>query len=128
VGIDPFLFLQRGYANPYLKPITMSLAFQDLPLNATQITKAASLLRAVDHPLRQQILQLLHQRQKMIVSNLYRELAIEQSVASAQLAILREAGIVRAERSNRNIFYSVHYQNLAELHQKLGELIVIGME
>ena len=72
-----------------------------------KVTKAALVLRAVNHKLRQQIIELIEKNERMTVTNLYIKLRLEQSVASQHLAILRRAGIVTTERNGKFIFYKV---------------------
>ena len=73
-----------------------------------EIKKSTNILRALNHPLRQQILKDIHTRNNRIcVGDLYVSLGIEQSVMSQHLAILRRAKIVTAKRSGKNVYYSV---------------------
>jgi DNA-binding transcriptional ArsR family regulator len=95
----------------------------ELHIEALQLKKAALVLRAVNHVLRQQILALLHKNHRMPVTDIYVKLRLEQSVASQHLAILRRVGFVNTEREGKNIFYSVNYQRLNEVHQHALELI-----
>lgn len=87
------------------------------------LKKAALILRAVNHPLRQQVLKLLHQHKRMTVTEIYKKLRLEQSVASQHLAILRRAGFAVTEREGKFIFYSVNYQRLKDVQQFSTSLI-----
>jgi DNA-binding transcriptional ArsR family regulator len=71
------------------------------------LRKALLVLRAVNHKLRQQIIALLEENEKMTVTDLYIKLRLEQSVASQHLAILRRAGVVATERQGKFIYYRV---------------------
>jgi DNA-binding transcriptional ArsR family regulator len=95
----------------------------DLLIDTTTLKKAALLFRAVNNAVRLRILTLLHREKKMAVTPIYRTLKMEQSVASQQLAILRRAGIVHAEREQRQIFYSVNYARLEELNRVAKHLL-----
>lgn len=79
------------------------------------IEAATSVLRAVKHPLRQQIIELLEENEKMTVTDLYIKLRLEQSVASQHLAILRRAGVVETERQGKFIYYQVNPDKACEL-------------
>jgi DNA-binding transcriptional ArsR family regulator len=92
-----------------------------LQLDVLELRKAALVYRAVNHPLRQQMLRLLHQNGKMIVTDIYVKLRLEQSVASQHLAILRKAGFVQTARDGKKIFYSVNYSRLKVAHQKAAD-------
>ena len=86
-----------------------------LKVDLNHSKKAAMILRALNHKLRQQILKLIDEQQKMTVTEIYVKLRLEQSVASQHLAILRRAGIVATTREGKFIFYSVNYTRLAEV-------------
>ena len=62
-----------------------------LKVDLLEVKKAALVLRALNHKLRQQILKLIDESGKMTVTELYVKLRLEQSVASQHLAILRKA-------------------------------------
>ena len=85
--------------------------------------KAALILRSINHKLRQQIIKLLDESQKMTVTEIYVKLRLEQSVASQHLAILRRAGIVSTTRDGKFIYYSVNYQRLAEVVRVVESLV-----
>jgi hypothetical protein len=85
--------------------------------------KAALILRSINHKLRQQIIKLLDESQKMTVTEIYVKLRLEQSVASQHLAILRRAGIVTTTRDGKFIYYSVNYQRLAEVVRFVESLV-----
>jgi DNA-binding transcriptional ArsR family regulator len=95
----------------------------ELKIDVIQLKKAALILRAVNHKLRQQILKLIHQHEKMTVTEIYVKLRLEQSVASQHLAILRKAGFVTTVRDGKFIFYSVNHDRLEQVHQFVHELL-----
>ena len=106
-----------------LEPKTIKEVQSDLVIEVMNLKKAALILRAANHKLRQQILHLIHKEGRMTVTKIYVDLRLEQSVASQHLAILRKAGFVVTEREGKYIFYSVNYARLKELHQFCGELL-----
>jgi len=95
----------------------------ELKIEMLQLKKAALILRAINHKLRQQILKLIHQNGKMTVTEIYVQLRLEQSVASQHLAILRKAGFVNTIRDGKFIHYSVNHNRLAEVHQFSQQLL-----
>lgn len=96
---------------------------KDLMIDPLKLKRASLVFRAVNHKLRQQILQLIHQKGRMVVTDIYVKLRLEQSVASQQLAILRKEGLVLTERDGKFIFYSVNYERLKHLHKIAEDLI-----
>lgn len=95
----------------------------ELTLDIIQLKKAALVLRAINHKLRQQIMKLIYQNGKMTVTEIYIKLRLEQSVASQHLAILRKAGFVNTTRDGKFIYYSVSNERLAEVHQFVKDLL-----
>jgi DNA-binding transcriptional ArsR family regulator len=95
----------------------------ELKIDVIQLKKAALILRAVNHKLRQQILKLIHQHDRMTVTEIYVKLRLEQSVASQHLAILRKAGFVNTLRDGKFIFYSVNHERLDQVHNFVHELL-----
>lgn len=55
----------------------------------TELKRAAHILRALNHPLRQKILRLLHKRGRLSVTEVAQTLKVVQPDASLHLAILR---------------------------------------
>src|SRR6478735_649520 len=100
-----------------------TVSSSDLRIDVIQLKKAALILRAVNHKLRQQMMRLLHQNGKMTVTEIYVKLRLEQSVASQHLAILRKAGFVNTLRDGKFIYYSVSAERLAEVHEFSGQLL-----
>jgi DNA-binding transcriptional ArsR family regulator len=94
-----------------------------LKVDLNHSKKAAMILRALNHKLRQQILKLIDEQQKMTVTEIYVKLRLEQSVASQHLAILRRAGIVVTVREGKFIFYMVDYHHLEQVNQFVEQLV-----
>ncbi len=92
-------------------------------LQSLQLKKVLLVLRALNHPVRQQILRLLHQHGSLPVTSIYIKLRRGQSVASQQLGILRRAGYVLTERKGKQVFYQVNYERLNEV-QKLSKQLL----
>jgi DNA-binding transcriptional ArsR family regulator len=95
----------------------------DLKIDVLQLKKAALILRAVNHKLRQQILKLINQKGRITVTEIYVKLRLEQSVASQHLAILRKAGFVKTLRDGKFIHYSVNTDRLEEVHKFAQQLL-----
>ena len=94
-----------------------------LKVDLNHSKKAAMILRAINHKLRQQILKLIDDQRKMTVTEIYVKLRLEQSVASQHLAILRRANIVVTVREGKFIFYMVDYNRLDQVNQIVEKLV-----
>jgi DNA-binding transcriptional ArsR family regulator len=96
---------------------------ESLKLDFLRLKKAAMILRALNHKLRQQLLRLIDEQQKITVTEIYVNLRLEQSVVSQHLAILRRAGIVLTRREGKFIFYSLNYKRLKEINGFVEQLV-----
>ncbi|MCO6476610.1 MAG: helix-turn-helix transcriptional regulator [Phaeodactylibacter sp.] len=94
----------------------------DIKLDYAELRKAVLVLRAVNHKLRQRIIDLLEENESMTVTDIYIKLRLEQSVASQHLAILRRAGVVNTERQGKFINYSLNRDRLAQISRLVDEL------
>ncbi len=92
-------------------------------LDYTELRKAVMVLRAVNHKLRQDIIELLGKDPRMTVTDIYIKLRIEQSVASQHLAILRKAQIVTTDREGKFIYYSLNPSRLEHIAGLVEELV-----
>jgi len=103
--------------------VTINQKRERVELDYENLRKVVSVLRAVNHRLRQEIIELLQGRDQITVTDIYVQLRIEQSVASQHLAILRRAEIVNTTREGKYICYSLNKAKLAvisKLASKLG--------
>jgi DNA-binding transcriptional ArsR family regulator len=98
-------------------------AAEDLKLDFLRLKKAAMILRALNHKLRQQLLKLIDEKEKITVTEIYVNLRLEQSVVSQHLAILRRAGIVITKREGKFIFYSLNYKRIKEINGFVEQLV-----
>lgn len=70
-----------------------------------RVDKAAYVLKAVAHPLRIRIIQMLTDSKELNVSTIYKNLNAEQSLISHHLINMRDKGILDIRRSGKNIYY-----------------------
>lgn len=92
-------------------------------INYLEIKKAAAILRAINHKLRQSIIKLLDEKNYLTVTEIYVKLRVEQSVASQHLAILRRAEIVKTSREGKNIHYKLNHARLEEINRFVKDLL-----
>jgi len=88
-----------------------------LQLEFEQLKRAALTLRAINHKVRQQILNLIYQNKEITVSEIYYQLKLEQSLTSSHLALLRKAGIVNTRRDGQSIYYSINHPRIEEIEK-----------
>jgi DNA-binding transcriptional ArsR family regulator len=95
----------------------------ELNIDTLRIKKASINLRAVNHKLRQVILKLIGEKDKITVTEIFLHLRLEQSVASQHLAILRKAGYVKTMREGKFIYYSVNRQKMLEFNKFVDDML-----
>ncbi len=97
---------------------------KDVQLDYSELRKAVLVLRAVNHKLRQKMIDLLEENQRMTVTDIYIKLRLEQSVASQHLAILRKAGVVQTDRQGKYIYYFLDGERLTQISRLVEELAI----
>jgi DNA-binding transcriptional ArsR family regulator len=83
-----------------------------MEIDAKKLMKAADRLRAIAHPLRIAIISLLSDNVSLNVTDISTSLKIEQPTASHHLAILKNKDILISQKDGKQIFYSLHYDNI----------------
>lgn len=95
--------------------VTLRRGDKEIQLDYSALRKAVLVLRAVNHKLRQRVIDLLEDSETLIVTDIYIRLRLAQSVASHHLAILRRAGVVTTERHGKFIYYSNNKNRLIQV-------------
>lgn len=91
-------------------------------IDSDTLSEAALILRALNHELRQQILELLCTNQELTVTDIFIALRVEQSVASQHLAVLRKANLVLRQRQGKYIYYRINQDRLVNINKLVKEL------
>ncbi len=89
------------------------MKFNELTLE--QLEQAASMLKAIAHPMRISILGFLEDGKRLTVTEIHELLGIEQSSTSHHLGILKDKGILISKREGKNTFYSLKYNTLSHI-------------
>jgi DNA-binding transcriptional ArsR family regulator len=84
-------------------------------LQLEKLEIAASMLRAMAHPMRIAIVDLLTVNKRLTVTEIYERLGIEQASASHHLNILKNKGLLESKREGKMIFYSLKHNRLTEI-------------
>ena len=84
-------------------------------LDAGRLETAASMLKAIAHPMRIAILKHLEGGKKLTVTQIHELLRIEQSTTSHHLGILRDKGVLCSKREGKNTYYYLKYEVLSQI-------------
>ena len=88
---------------------------KNVTLDVEKLELAASKLRAIAHPMRIAIIDLLTVNPKMTVTEIYEYLNLEQASASHHLNILKNKGLLDSKRDGKMIYYSLKFEHLTEV-------------
>ncbi len=94
-------------------------------LELEKLEIAASMLRAMSHPMRIAIIELLSGPKKLSVTEIYEHLKIEQATASHHLNILKSKGILASKRDGKKIFYSLKQDKVTEIINSLDRCMEV---
>ena len=84
-------------------------------LDIEKLEMAASKLRAIAHPMRIAIIDLLTANPKLTVTQIYERLSLEQASASHHLNILKNKNLLDSKRDGKMIYYSLKQTHLSEV-------------
>jgi ArsR family transcriptional regulator, virulence genes transcriptional regulator len=81
-------------------------------LTPESLERAAGMLKAIAHPVRITIVGCLEDGKKRTVTEIHKQLGIEQSTASHHLGILKDKGVLASSRVGKNTWYYLKHENL----------------
>lgn len=94
---------------------------EKLNVSTERLDSAATMLKAMAHPMRVAILNLLCNGNKLSVSEIHTTLNIEQSTTSHHLGILKDKGVLKSERKGKNSYYFLKNKNLEHVIECLNK-------
>ena len=90
-------------------------------LTADQLEKAANMLKAIAHPMRIAIINLLEDGKHLTVTEIQEMVDIEQSTTSHHLGILKDKGILTSKREGKNTYYYLKHDTLSSIVQCISK-------
>lgn len=84
-------------------------------LNRELLEKQARILRAISHPVRIALLDLLQEKKGLTVTEIHNTLRLKQAETSHHLGILRDKGVLKTEREGKSIRYSFRIEKLSQI-------------
>ncbi len=83
----------------------------------------ADLLKALAHPSRLEIIQLLRE-QELCVSDIYSMLDLPQAKISQHLMILRDVGVVTTRKDGKQVFYQISHPQIVQACDSMREVLI----
>lgn len=99
------------------------MAITKAKLFDTSRKRAAELMKALGHPARIAIIELLAKRNTCICGDITEELPLAQSTVSQHLKALKKAGIIQGEVDGVRTCYCLNPEGIVELNELLIPLI-----
>lgn len=97
------------------------MRMEHLELNVYLLEQLSSKLKAMAHPVRIAIIEMLAEVPQMSVTEIYSRLSIEQAAASHHLNIMKNKGILVARREGKKIYYSLVNESVSDVLRCLGK-------
>lgn len=79
------------------------------------LEKTAATLKAIAHPVRLSIIDLLRDGRQLNVTQIYLALEVEQAVASQHLSILKERNVLSSRRQGKHSFYFLKHPEFLDV-------------
>jgi len=83
-------------------------------MNEKVAENAAEVLKAVAHPIRLQIVELL-ETGEMCVGDIVEALGGKQAITSQQLNMMKDKGVLSCRRAGSNVYYRIANKNIIKL-------------
>jgi DNA-binding transcriptional ArsR family regulator len=88
-----------------------------------KLTVSTELMRALAHPLRLKILEFLDKNSQIPVNQIYHSLKIEQSIASQHLRIMKNAGVLVADKDGKYMHYTIDYRKVSNAVKAINRFL-----
>ena len=89
------------------------------PFKIEFLDNATETLRAVAHPIRLTIIDLLSKNGELSVTEIHERLDIEQAIASHHLRILKSKNVVKVNRVGKSSYYDLLHSDFQEILEVL---------
>lgn len=90
---------------------------KQVEIDMIALEQATETLRAVAHPLRLSIIEMLFANKEMSVTEIYEKLDIEQAVASHHLRIMKDKDVVQVKRDGKSAYYSLTNEDFYTIYK-----------
>lgn len=86
-------------------------------INHDKLKKVADVLKAISHPIRLEILEVLEVYERLTVSAIREQISIpvEQSLLSHHLIKMKDKGVLYSEKKGKYIYYSLTNQQIVKI-------------
>lgn len=84
-------------------------------IEAEKLSLAINMLRVISHPVRLAIVDLLTTNKRMTILEIQEELNLVQAIASQQITLMEDKGVLKSEKVGRNKFVSLRFPKMKNI-------------
>ncbi len=86
-----------------------------------QLEKVCTILKAIAHPVRMSVIELLERNKEMSVGDLQEHLSVEQAALSHHLITMKDKGILQCRREGKNMLYSLKEKRIVKILECMAD-------
>lgn len=86
--------------------------------------KYIKFFKALANEERIEIVKLLKKNEEMFAQDIERRFYLEQSTTSHHLNMLKRAGITKARKEGRKVYYSIDYDSFSEIWDEFKDIVL----
>ncbi len=84
-------------------------------IESDKLLSAVNMLKVIAHPIRLAIVDLLTENEKMTVLEIQEALGLEQAIASQQLTLMEDKGVLISKKVSRNKYVSLRFPKMKNI-------------
>ncbi len=84
-------------------------------IEAEKLNSAINMLRVISHPVRLAIVDLLTINKRMTILEIQEKLNLPQAIASQQITLMEDKGVLKSEKVGRNKFVSLRFPKMKNI-------------
>ena len=82
---------------------------------AEKLVSAVNMLKVIAHPVRLSIVDLLTENERMTILEIQEALNLEQAIASQQITLMEDKGVLNSVRVGRNKYVSLRFPKMKNI-------------
>jgi predicted transcriptional regulator len=84
-------------------------------IQTAKLQSAINMLKVIAHPVRLAIVDLLTENKRMTILEIQEALNLEQAIASQQITLMEDKGVLISEKVGRNKFVSLRFPKMKNI-------------
>lgn len=84
-------------------------------IQTEKLQSAINMLKVIAHPVRLAIVDLLTENKRMTILEIQEALNLEQAIASQQITLMEDKGVLKSEKVGRNKYVSLRFPKMKNI-------------